>query len=520
MSNLDFDAPLTQYFFKETAEKLFQNDISTLDDLMDLIYVNENNWWKSIHLEKDIANGIQKWLYDHRHEGIELPESVLKKSLELTKSYYGHPIAQVAGALFSEVVNPESRNKATPRAGFMHSEKAKVLPIETFKVPEQFNGVNGTNRGPKNNCALSANDDLSAIKAWLTARAKNANTKVAYKKESERFFLWAVLEKRTALSSLTLEDCASYLTWLEMLGRSSDEDWAKKWHQPQSQWLGPKNVPRSSGLWKPFNSPLSFASRKVAMTVIRQLFSFLQKTGYLQMNPFDQISPKIPLLPGEGKPKEYADRSLTKDQWEEIMAYLENMPDSLQKLRLKVILLLGKGLGMRCSEIINARCFWISDRIIGSETVKTITIIGKGDKERRLPLSEEQVQIISDYLAERKIAPLGMEESQNEFLIASMRKSKKNTGGGVSRSGLYVILSSFLAEVADSVRKERPIDSAKLRTSSTHWLRHTFAVTSLEVMSVNVVQAALGHASVSTTGKYIVPDEETIKDALLKKPAL
>ena len=181
---------------------------------------------------------------------------------------------------------------------------------------------------------------------------------------------------------------------------------------------------------------------------------------------------------------------------------------------------MGKGLGMRCSEMINARASWISARNIEGSNVMFITVIGKGDKERRLPLSNEQVQMISNYLEMRDLPPLGDETGSNSLLLASMRKSKKNAEGGVTRSGLYVILSNFLGNVADSIKKERPLDAAKLRTSSTHWLRHTFAVTSLEVMPVNVVQTALGHASVGTTSRYIIPDEKTIVEALKKKPNL
>lgn len=74
-------------------------------------------------------------------------------------------------------------------------------------------------------------------------------------------------------------------------------------------------------------------------------------------------------------------------------------------------------------------------------------------------------------------------------------------------------MQKFLEEVAAALHKERPRDSAKLRASSLHWLRHTFAVTSLEVMPVNVVQNALGHASVNTTTKYIAPDQEEILES-------
>ena len=60
MPQLDFVAPLSQYFFEEVSTHLEKNDICNLDDLMDLIYINENNWWKSVHLDKETANGIRR----------------------------------------------------------------------------------------------------------------------------------------------------------------------------------------------------------------------------------------------------------------------------------------------------------------------------------------------------------------------------------------------------------------------------------------------------------------------------
>lgn len=72
-------------------------------------------------------------------------------------------------------------------------------------------------------------------------------------------------------------------------------------------------------------------------------------------------------------------------------------------------------------------------------------------------------------------------------LIASFRIGNKGADKeGLSRSGLYIVLHTFLEEVANDVRKKNPRDAAKLLGSSLHWLRHTFAVASLEVMPVNV----------------------------------
>ena len=56
-----------------------------------------------------------------------------------------------------------------------------------------------------------------------------------------------------------------------------------------------------------------------------------------------------------------------------------------------MLFVLGKELGMRASEMINARCGWIEYSRFGDEETVVIDIVGKGDKQRRLPLSSEQV---------------------------------------------------------------------------------------------------------------------------------
>ena len=66
-------------------------------------------------------------------------------------------------------------------------------------------------------------------------------------------------------------------------------------------------------------------SRRNAVTVVRQLYNFLKKTGYLIFNPFDQVSGKVPLLRGEGAPQAFGDRSLTEAQWEDIVRHIDHI---------------------------------------------------------------------------------------------------------------------------------------------------------------------------------------------------
>ena len=508
----DFDLPLKRYFLKPVADDLSDRGISCLDDLLDRMYENPNGWWKELGLSKSRANGIISWMHARRNVGLELPDTVRKKAEDLGKRFYkNEEIEEVGGALWHDLILDRSGKRIL---GQPQKPNSEVQPLEHLSVPPQFDGSNGSNRGDKSECALDVDSDKEAVTLWLKAKATNANTLNAYRREGERFLLWCLLEKHIPLSSAKISECSDYLTWLQMLGRTDEQTWSQRWLQPQAVWLGPKNIPRDSRDWRPFNCALSFSSRKAASTIVRQLFTFLHKTGYLRFNPFDQISSKVQLLPGEGKPKEFADRSLTKEQWEEIEEYLDKQPDDILKARLKVMLLLGKGLGMRASEMLNARCGWIQIARYGQNEELVIDIVGKGDKERRLPISEAQERIINDYLAYRRRPLLLEEEGRDIPILASLRPGSKGAASeGLSRSGLYLILQKFLEEVAAALHKERPRDSAKLRASSLHWLRHTFAVTSLEVMPVNVVQNALGHASVNTTTKYIAPDQKEILES-------
>lgn len=62
-----------------------------------------------------------------------------------------------------------------------------IVPLERLEVPEKLTGRDGLNRAPTMACALDTEDDLSAIRVWLAARASNPNTLASYRKEAERF---------------------------------------------------------------------------------------------------------------------------------------------------------------------------------------------------------------------------------------------------------------------------------------------------------------------------------------------
>lgn len=479
---------LKDIFITEVAFKAFEKNCLTVSDLVKLI--KKNDLGKVIASEED-RKALTLWLSTN---GLIRNTQTKKKDKE---------------------------NFSIPD----FPPNPRIVPLEKIHLDIGLDGRSGTNRGDDSKKSLEASDDLSAVKAWLSARAGNVNTQGVYRKEAERFLLWCTVEKDIAMSSVGVQEAADYLRWLEELGRLNEKDWAKRWKNPQHDWIGAKNTPRDNENWRPFNSSLSHTSRKMSVTVVRQLFNFLKKTGYIIYNPFDQISSKVPYLDGEGAPKAFADRSFSEDQWQSIYNFFESQDDNERHARMAVILMFGKGLGLRASEMLQARASWIVERRIDNDTITVIEVVGKGDKVRRLPLQDEQVALINHYLTMRGLAHLGLIDPDTPLLssLGRGKKTEQRIGQAkrtaLSRSGLYRALEEFLEEVASHVEAEHPLDAAKFRASSTHWLRHTFATTALKEMPVNVVQNAMGHASVGTTSRYLTPEESEVARAMRKLKA-
>lgn len=527
---------LPEALSRRVLAPLAELDIACADDLYECMANLGGTWYRNTQgIDQSDAAALTDWLARHSREVGEItarfyppgcaPQNLVGSSDDAAAAaLLPHAVdfdALIRRELGKAAADDSARSPAGAASCF------SVVPVAAEGIDAHaLSGIAGINRAGADASALAADNDLEAIAVWLKARATNVNTLSQYRKEAERFLLWCTLERGKALSSITAEDAALYPVWLEELGRKEPADWASRWRLPQSAWIGPRNAQRLSSQWRPYNGPLSVASRRVALTVIRILFGFLTRTGYLRFNPFDQVSTKVHFLSGEGAPNAFADRSLTPRQWAEVMRHLESLEDCPATRRMRVILSLGKGLGMRASEMINARAGWIVSRRIGDEDLMVIEIVGKGDKIRRLPISEKTLAAINDYFETRGLPSVTKCPPATPILANLRRGAVRATataeGGaaGISRSGLYRVLTEFFEATAMTIESQSETDAAKLRASSTHWLRHTFATTALKAMDINIVQNAMGHASIGTTSRYLTPEESQIAQAMKKMKPL
>ena len=111
-------------------------------------------------------------------------------------------------------------------------------------LPLHLSGERGRNRA-QGLPQVAANDDRSAVLAWLARYKDSPATLASYRKEAERLLLWCVHQHGKALSDLTHEDFLVYESFL-------------KDPQPVDRWVMQvaQKAPRSSPHWRPFAKPV------------------------------------------------------------------------------------------------------------------------------------------------------------------------------------------------------------------------------------------------------------------------
>lgn len=216
----------------------------------------------------------------------------------------------------------------------------------------------------------------------------------------------------------------------------------------------------------------STIGRKLAS--LRTFFDFLIKKGRLDNNPARMVS--IP------KREKTLPSFISVD---EAFALMDAPQDSTQaNLRDKAILELLYSCGLRVSELVGLDI----DNVDLNECV--VRVLGKGNKERIVPIGRKAVEAIEKYLEVRSQKP-GVGEitriasTDHRPLFLNFR------GGRLTQRSVERFVKKYTTGMAGGKRV------------TPHSLRHTFATHLLDNgADLRVIQEMLGHASLSTTQKY------------------
>jgi site-specific recombinase XerD len=343
---------------------------------------------------------------------------------------------------------------------------------------------------------MEAETDADAIATFLQEYRKAKLTHRSYLKEIERLVLWCTHVENTTISDLKREHLVKYRAFLED-------------PQPKAAWCGPR-APRllkdgsPNPKWRPFASPLSGPTIRKSISILDSFFNYLVQNNYLSGNPMAVDKRK------KGEKSRSTDRWLEKDEinatLQALDRYLQQHPEKLfQVHRAKYVLLTLFYTGLRLAELTNHRMGDFS--LIENEWYLTVT--GKGQKERRIVVVDEYLDVLSHF---RK--SLGLDSPLPTFQENTPLVSALNKKDPLSESRIWQIVKWAFNLGASYLENERSSNddsgtkhahkASKLRKASPHWLRHSYGTYLVKSgCPIEKVKALMGHSDISTTMVYV-----------------
>lgn len=214
---------------------------------------------------------------------------------------------------------------------------------------------------------------------------------------------------------------------------------------------------------------------------LNTLFNFLCEDGVLVQNPMKPVKkPKLPKIPA---------RTFTTTELQKILSFYDEK--TFTSLRNKCILYIFYGTGLRRAELLglSVTSIHIDEAII--------SVIGKGQKYRAIPITPVLDKILRKYMKARKERLLDLQVETNALIIGKW--GKPLTVGG-------------LREVFREVKVGAGLTGKKF---SPHTMRHSFARNWVRNNgSIFGLQKILSHENLSTTERYVSLNDEDIKNEM------
>ena len=271
----------------------------------------------------------------------------------------------------------------------------------------------------------------------------SANTLDAYLRDVDKLLRYLALEQVDVLD-VKLEDLEHFAAFISDLG------------------IGPRSLAR-------------------ILSGVRQFYRFLVVDGYLEVDPTELLeSPKQPdHLPEVLSTAEIdlLEQAIDLSKWE--------------GHRNRAIIEVLFSCGLRVSELTNLK---LSNLYVDEQYIR---VMGKGSKERLVPISPRALDELNYWFADRN--EMKIKPGEEDYVFLNRR------GHHLTRTMILIMIKRYALEAG--IKK----------TISPHTLRHSFATSLLEGgADLRAIQAMLGHESIGTTEIYTHIDTSTLRQEILE----
>ena len=290
----------------------------------------------------------------------------------------------------------------------------------------------------------NSKDIVSRYRRYLKLeKGYSVNTLDAYMRDVDKLYRYLAVEQVDVLD-VKLEDLEHFAAFISDLG------------------IGPRSLAR-------------------ILSGVRQFYRFLVVDGYLEVDPTELLeSPKQP------------------DHLPEVLSTAE--VDLLEQAidltkweghRNRAIIEVLFSCGLRVSELTNLK---LSNLYVDEQYIR---VMGKGSKERLVPISPRALDELNYWFADRN--EMKIKPGEEDYVFLNRR------GHHLTRTMILIMIKRYALEAG--IKK----------TISPHTLRHSFATSLLEGgADLRAIQAMLGHESIGTTEIYTHIDTSTLRQEILE----
>ena len=213
---------------------------------------------------------------------------------------------------------------------------------------------------------------------------------------------------------------------------------------------------------------------------VRAFYKYLYLDGYIKDDPTELLeSPKL----GDHLPE-----VLTTEEVDRLEQAIDL--SKWEGQRNKAIIEVLFSCGLRVSELVNLK---MSALYLDEQFVR---IMGKGNKERLVPISENAIEQLKYWFIDR--SHMNIKPGEEDYVFLNRR------GAHLTRTMILIMIKRLGAEAGIQ------------KTISPHTLRHSFATALLEGgADLRAIQSMLGHESIGTTEIYTHIDTHTLREEIL-----
>jgi integrase len=469
------DHGVGMWFRPLVALRLKEAGIDTLGKLVAFCNARGGSWWRAIRrIGPARARRVVAWLRQH--------EAAL-------------------GAVTADVDEQPPFTAADREIVEIGGSHATLVPLERMALRATLSGTDGENRSPAF-AYIYARNDLEAVRAYLYQYRDQPKTLRAYTKELERFLLWTVCVRGKALSSVLADDCEAYKDFLKA---------------PSPTFVGPRFA-RNSARWRPFASPEPTGkTQKYAVRALRAAFAWLVDVRYLAGNPWKAVRDPIVV---ERETDMDIGRALPASLWHRARCYIDGqcVPAEARYWRtVRAALLLSGDSGLRREELTVARREKTRPSPHGDQKVPVweLTVIGKRNKERTVPVSPAAIEALRAHWTDRGLDFDAATEGPllRPVFIPPTPLAQARHGDSTDESYVPDAINKMVRWAMKRLVAGMPdlkvAEMAQLASTSPHAFRHTFGtLAGANDVPLDVIQRIMGHASLQTTTIYVQAERE------------